>query len=76
MSAASSSLILSTSKSITSAPGESSTRLSPPSRAGPEALFVAPDPLFNTERAQLWTWQRAMRFPRPTSSAITLKAAA
>ena len=43
---------------------------------GPEALFVGPDPLFNTERAQLVAWQRTMRFPRPTSSAIMLKPAA
>ncbi len=44
---------VSTSKSITPAPGGSSARLSAFSSWGPEALFVGPDPLFNTERAQL-----------------------
>ena len=42
----------------------------------PEALFVGPDPLFNTERAQLVTLAAPMRFPRPTSSAIMSRPAA
>ena len=55
----------------------SSTRLSPPSRAGgPKPCSSLPIRSSIPSARNSWTWQRAMRFPRPTSSAITLKAAA
>ena len=66
---------VSTSKSITSAPGGSSTRLSPPSRAGgPKPCSSVPIRSSIPSARNSWTWQRAMRFPHPTSSAIMLKA--